>query len=451
MKLNEVLINKRTVKYDKSSSVGSRWLVVDESTNRVIETHATKPNAFSSVALPVHPLYETASPSRAPGHFIAGELFELGGSRWGVGLDSADEVIEFVGDNNRRSDQALAAARNFLNNLPEDDRTNAAKLRRAAARTQGATIRDISRLTQSLARRAAQASATSFEALGEIRRVGPTLRAALQNPYIRGFGRIAGATGLAANLIFSGMEIINDLENEAEDDPNVLEENMELRNIVVGQISVQVMFLLLQVMRNASLFNRALRWIKWTVRSAQGAAALTGVGTIPSVLSVLITEAGWLVAGWVITSPSVQRSLAEWMHGNIMGVFVGGLGAGVVMASSALDAAFDGQFGTGAFRRALGWERRDAEEAPEGEYSSSSEWAKLVFHGLLFPPGREQMLVPYIAPEQRAALLRQKLDLAEETPEPAQPVDPAQPAPTEPTPTSEPGLPVNPDAPPVPQ
>jgi hypothetical protein len=430
MKLSEVLINKRTLKYDKTSSDGSRWLVVDESTNRVIEKHVTKSTALSSVQLPVHTLTEAATPTptRAPGQFIAGELFELGASKWGIGLDSTDEIIEFVGDNTRRSDSALSAARNFLDNLPEADRTNATKIRRADARTQGATIRDISRLTQGLARRAAQASATSFEALGNITRVGPTLQAWLQNPFARGAVRILGATGVAYSLIVSGIEIINDLEIEAEDDPNVLEENMELRNIVVGQISAQLMFVLLQIMRNASLFNRALRWIKWTVRAAQGAAAATVVGTFPSLLSLLVTESAWLIAGLIISSPTVQRSLAEWFHGNIMGVFLGAVGAGVTMAATALDIALDGQYGSGAFRRALGWERSDAAEAPEGEYSTSSEWAKLVFHGLLFPPGKEQLLVPYISPEQRAALLRQSMGLEEEAPEAAPPSDTTPPA-----------------------
>ena len=421
MKLSEVIINNRKVKYDKSSPIGSRWLVVDESTDRVIEKHATKSNAFVSSGIPLtkKQIFEAATPP-ASGVFPVGNIFELGPNKWGVGLGSADEIIEFTGKNARNGNQALAAARNFLENVNEADRTDANKLRRAAARTQGAVIRDISRLTRGLTSRAAQASVATFDALGDISRVGPTLRAALQNPWMRGIGRIFGAAGLSANLIWTGIKIINDLENEAEDDPNLLEENMELRNIVVGQISIQLMFLLLQVFRNASLFNRALRAIKWTVRAAQGAAALTLAGTIPSLVSLLVTESAWLIAGFIITSPTVQRSLAEWLHGNVIGVLIGGVGAGVVMASTALDAALDGQFGSGAVRRALGWERSEAAEAEEGEYTSSSEWAKLVFHGLLFPPGREQMLVPYIAPEQRASMLRQVMELDE----PAAPAEP---------------------------
>lgn len=421
MKLSEVIINNRKVKYDKSSPIGSRWLVVDESTDRVIEKHATKSNAFVSSGIPLakKQIFEAATPPAA-GVFPVGNIFELGPNKWGVGLGSADDIIEFTGDNARNGNQALAAARNFLENVNEADRTDANKLRRAAARTQGAVIRDISRLSQSLTRRAAQASATTFDALGNISRVGPTLRAALQNPWMRGLGRIGGATGLSFALVWTGIEIINDLENEAEDDTNLRDDNMELTNIVVGQISIQLMFLLLQVFRNASLFNRALRAIKWTVRAAQGAAFATVAGSIPSLVSLLVTESAWLIAGFIIASPTVQRSLAEWLHGNIMGVLIGGVGAGVVMAATALDAALDGQYGSGAFRRALGWERSDAAEAEEGEYTSSSEWAKLVFHGLLFPPGREQMLVPYIAPEQRASMLRQVMELDEQA-APAEP------------------------------
>lgn len=222
--------------------------------------------------------------------------------------------------------------------------------------------------------------------------------------------------------------------------------------------------MLYQIMRTTSLFNRALSAIKWTVRAIQGGVAATGAGAIPSALSLLVTESAWLIAGWIITSPTVQRAIAEWIQDTIvLREIFSYTGAAVVAGADILDAALDGQFGTGELRDRLGFGRRDPEEAAEGEYHSSSEWAKLVFHDLLFPPGREQLLVPYIAPEERARLLREKMNLAEEagaepgmdtgTPleVPDNPEDLLPPTPGAEPATTEPGLPTNPDARPGPQ
>lgn len=445
MKLNEVLIKNKVIKYNASAPVGNRYIVLDESMNHVISKHATKESAEKQINKSKQIKIITEAAALPPsGVFPAGQIFPYGANGYAIGLGNADEVIRFTDASN--INRAQRAAQQFLNDMPEADRTNPAKLKTKAGPTK---VLRISSFTQGLNRRIATSEIKSFEALEKLPKIGPTLRKALDSPWWRGFGRILAGVGggltVAGGLVYTGIGVINDLENEAEADPSKLEENMELRNILVGQISVQVLFILRIIFGNARLFGRALNAIKWTVRAVQAGVAGTGVGAIPSAISFLITEAGWLIAGWVITRPSVQLAMAEWFHGNLIGVLLGFVGTAVVGAATLLDAAFDGQYGTGALRDSLGFGRREAEAAPDGEFTSSSEWAKLVFHGILFPPGQEQQLVPYIGPEQRATLLRQTMGLANATQgrgDGAAEVDRRRADAA----TSEPGMPVNPDA-----
>jgi hypothetical protein len=447
MKLNEVLIKNKVVQYNASAPIGNRYIVLDESMNRVISKHATKESAEKQINKPkqIKIIAENVLPLPRPpsGVFPAGQIFPYGMNGYAIGLGNKDEVIRFTDANINR---AQAEAQKFLDGMPEADRNDPAKLKRKAGPK---SVLKITSFTQGLNRRIAASEIKSFEALEKLPKIGPTLREVLDSSWWRGFGRILAGVGggltVAGGLVYTGIGIINDLENEAETDPSKLEENTELRNILVGQISVQVLFILRIIFGNARLFGRALNAIKWTVRAVQAGVAGTGVGAIPSAISFLITEAGWLIAGWVITRPSVQLAMAEWFHGNLIGVLLGVVGTTVVGAATLLDAAFDGQYGTGALRDSLGFGRKDPEAAPEGEFTSSSEWAKIVFHGLLFPPGQEQQLVPYIGPEQRATLLRQTMGL---TGEPqgrgngAAEVDRRRADAA----TSEPGMPVNPDA-----
>lgn len=411
MKLNEVLIKNKVVNYDSSAPTGNRYIVLDESMNRVISTHATRESAEKQIGkLRNSTVILEAAGTPPPGVFPAGQIFPYGANGYAIGLGDDQKVIRFT---NSDPNRALAQAQELLDNMDESDRTDPAKLR-AAGR---ANVLDISKFRQGLNRRIARSEIRTLQALESIEVKGTTLRAVLQSPWWRGVGRMTTGLGLGVALIWTMFGVINDLENEANDDPNKQEENMELRNILVGQVSVQLLIILRIIFGNARLFNRALAGIKWTVRTVQAGVASTGVGAIPSAISFLLTEAGWLVAGWIITRPGVQLAMAEWFHGNLIGVVLGFVGTGVVGAATLLDAAFDGEYGTGALRRELGWPTDGSpDEAAEGEVIGTSEWAKLVFHGLLFPPGREKLLVPYIAPEQRATLLRQVLGLTGEEP-----------------------------------
>lgn len=346
-------------------------------------------------------IFEDANPRL---EFMAGQLYPINGvtgDRWGVGLGGND-YIEFE---DVRGTRAREAAEQFIEGIDETDRTNTQALRRAAGNR---PIRRFDGFRDLGNRLAAKGSISQYSALSNIPRVGPTLQRILSNSWWAGFFRIIGAAGLSADIYFSSIEVINDLENEAREDPNREEELFQLRNILIAQMHVQIGLTLYQIMRTTSLFNRALRAIKWTVRSAQGAAALSGVGTLPSVFSLIITEAGWLVAGFVIANPTVQRAMAEYIQESMFAGIFDIAGQGISGAYQILDTALDGAFGTGAMRRNLGWDN-DQEEAADGEMITNSEWAKLVFHGLLFPPGAEKHLVPYINPNERTRLLQERL------------------------------------------
>lgn len=433
MKLLEVLVDHKEVKYLKNAPVGMRYAVVDESTKQILSKHPTKESAKKILGESQTKILKEASGAPPTDIFPAGELFPFdGGKTWAIGLGDGDRVIRFSGDT---PDKALEAANQFLENMDPAHRTRPRRLE-LAARSAGDNVKvveGLSKFRNTLQRRVAQANITSFQALEKVPRVGPTLRKILSSPWWRGAGRIFGGLTIGAELIWAGLSVLNDLDLELDQaqSPEEANEILELRNILVGQISIQLIIALRIIFGNARMFTRALRVIKWIVRVAQGAVAATVVGTIPSAVSLLVTESAWLIAGWVISSPTVQRAMAEWFHGNLMGDLLGGLGTGVVFAAKVLDELADGQFGTGALRDALDIESRQPDgSGEEGEYTSSSEWAKLVFHGLLFPPGRENLLVPYIPPEQRATLLRETMGLGESE-------TPAQGDQTEPVPNDE--------------
>jgi hypothetical protein len=364
-------------------------------------------------------------------NFPIGEMFSLDGTqgnKFGIGLGN-NEVIEFEtkGTNLTAKQQAETFLQDFRERkgLGNDARLDPADLRTAAKTAPNANVRDFSRFKDTLARRAANASASNYAMLERISVKGVTLNTILASPFWKGFFKILGAVAFPIAAYANAIEIINDLENEAKADPANAAEKEELRNILVAQLSAQVIFVLYLIFRNAALFRKALNAIKWTVRAVQGATAATGVGAIPSVLSLLITESGWLIAGWVISSATVQRALAEWIHGSMFAGIFNIAGAAVVTAAGALDSLLDGAFGTRALRRDLGWDEK-SEGAADKEVESSSAWAKLVFKGLLFPE-KKKILVPYMNANQRTRALEQKFGINQQ-PAPA-PADPNAPGP----------------------
>lgn len=456
MKLNEVLIRNKVVKYDSSAPLGSRYVVVDESMNRVISKTYNK-HVAKKYFVETEILKENTPPAdpRDYINFSAGQTFQIDQNTFAVGMDSSTEVIEFRSDGRdvpraqRRTAEQKAQA--FLKDIPASDRSDPSKLKLAAT-NKGLTISNYSGFIGTINGRIARATATTYDALEKLPAIGPTLRKLFNSPVARGITRVIAVLPLSiVGFFYQQMQVINDLEIEAQERPEDSQELVELRNILVAQNTATMLVMCYQITKSTSLFNRALQRIKWTVRAVQGAAAGTGVLAVGSALSFLVTEASWLIAGWIITSPTVQRAVAEWIQQTWASVVFNLVGGALVASVGTLDTLLDGEFGTGELRDSLGFGRREARPEGDGEYTSTSEWAKLVFHGLLFPPDREQLLVPYIGPEQRATLLRQTMGIAEETTAPpagdsAADVEADDAARVLPAQTSEPGMPVNPDA-----
>jgi hypothetical protein len=151
----------------------------------------------------------------------------------------------------------------------------------------------------------------------------------------------------------------------------------------------------------------------------------------------------------IVSMPAVQRALAEFIAGSVLGDWVAWAGAKGTAAIETASQLLDGRFGTAAMVKAMtGFDPKEATEGPTGEYYGDSEWAKNVFSGLLFPPSQASILVPYIPEQRREDLIAgvlnlNTMDTNNTAPAPSPGADPST--------SSEPGLPTNPDAVPGPQ
>tara|TARA_B100001287_G_scaffold102251_1_gene85902 strand:- start:1968 stop:3401 length:1434 start_codon:yes stop_codon:yes gene_type:complete len=271
-------------------------------------------------------------------------------------------------------------------------------------------------------------------------------------------------------MFFGVMAAVADVEveiQEAAGDPQRQTELEEIKSILQGQAFTYLMLPLAQMLAKTKLVKKMLSPIKWSVRAAQGAAAATGVGAAISIPSLLLSEAAWFLIPMIIAMPVVQRSIAEFLAGSFLGDVFEGVGETGMAALGVADRALDGKFGTGWFRDKMegdltprnldgsgsdvgtgrgGFEEK-IKKGRKGTYYGNSQWAKLVFGSILFPPDQKSRLVPYIAPSRREQLLNSLMEL---NPIDAQPQP--QPAPgANPNTSSQPGLPTNPDALPGPQ
>lgn len=357
---------------------------------------------------------EAALPSFQPG------IQEIDTNRWALFLDDGRSFYTF--DSEAKATQALNDATN--------PRVSPDEFRRQYGR---ATSNRWSRANL-------QMSMSEFEASGR-RNINGVVVKALRSPVWRGFFRTAGLVGMGTGAIMGSVAAIDEVMSDASLSQ---QEKEQERNILVGILGVELGLILTAIFRSGSLLRRALSGIRAIVRSVQIGAAATGVGTLPAIGSMILSEAGFFALTYAMSSPTVQRLLASWIKDTLIGDIIGGAGQAIGTTVSMLDQATDGAFGTAAVRRALGFDEGQASEEVDGEVFASSEWAKLVFHNLIFPSD-EKILVPYIDPDRREQIMFEKLNITStiNTDE-----EPAQETPAS---TSEPGLPTNPDARPGPQ
>ena len=227
----------------------------------------------------------------------------------------------------------------------------------------------------------------------------------LTSPKWRGAFRFFALAGLGAGAVMGSIAAIDEVMN----DPSMSQEEKEReRNILVGILSTELLLILMAIFRSGSLLRKAMRGLKALVRGIQIGAAVTGVGALPSLVSMILTESAWIAVGFAMSSSTVQRALAQYIKDTLVGDVFNFVGLSVGTAASLLDQATDGALGSAQIRRALGFEESAGEADVDGEVYASSEWAKLVFHDLIFP-SNEKVEVPYINPVRREELLFEKL------------------------------------------
>ena len=246
------------------------------------------------------------------------------------------------------------------------------------------------------------------------------------------------------------IENINLEIEEAQRSGGDVQRLQDIRNILQGQLVAYFAAQVARLLTKIRFVRALMAPIRMAVRGGQLATALTGVGAPAAFLSMIVTEALWIVIPLILSTSSIQRWLAEIIvDSTFKDIFVN-TGRSLENITNQAAIALDGKFGTGALAKAIsGFDPKET-EGVTGEYYGESEWAKLVFGTLLFPPSQKSRLVPYIPEGRRETLLTGTLGL--------NPIDAsasasdAQPAPgATPEPSSQPGMPVNPDAVPGPQ
>ena len=236
----------------------------------------------------------------------------------------------------------------------------------------------------------------------------------IQNPLIKGIGSLMGRLGPATTfvgMVFGCAIAVDDIEVEINEGAANVDELRKLQGVLQAQMFTYLVLGLKSIFGQRRLLRLVMLPIKAVVRTAQGVAVVSGVGTFPSLLSLIVTEAAWLIIPLIISTPYIQRALAEYIAASVLGDIVSGAGTYATNAVELASAMTDGAYGTDIMvnmltgRNASGFEQRGADGAPTGEYYSDSDWAKKVFGGLLFPPSQASILVPYINANRRDSLL----------------------------------------------
>ena len=230
---------------------------------------------------------------------------------------------------------------------------------------------------------------------------------------LRAVTAMAAAGGLAFSAYGSIIANIEEYEQAVREDPDLLEEYgsvEEYSRVAFGQLFAMFGVALAVAYRTPQTVFRI-------VRRASNAVALAatvgsgGAGAIPAIIGIVIREGSFFLISMALTSQTVQDALTRWLMGTTFGDLIGLFGDFVQTTAAALDEATNGLVGSQNLRRSLGFEQGDPTAAVQGEYVSSSEWAKLVFGPMLFPPAMERQMVPYISPARREELLSEALDI----------------------------------------
>ena len=250
---------------------------------------------------------------------------------------------------------------------------------------------------------------------GNAARRAPILAAIVNSNMFRIFTRMLGQVGLSGAAFYGVLGAIYDVET----DPNLSQEEKDERiNILWGQLSIQLLLIWSRIARNVTMVQKALSYIKNIIRAGQLAAAGSVVGAIPALISMIVTEASWLLISAALASPAVQRAFAEYMTQYTLGAWIGAIGsvAGPALSTAGriLDSVLPDSI-TGPIKELFGFDSEQKRGGREGEMYASTEWAKLTFSHLLFPDAMDPTLVPYISPARREDLMFEVLGITQQS------------------------------------
>ena len=231
------------------------------------------------------------------------------------------------------------------------------------------------------------------------------------SPYFTGFFKLLGILGI--NVALYKTYIINYDQVASTPDSEFKEggaaEKEELLDIITGLFVSQVILvtsMAFRVIRVVTLVNL----IRTPIRAMQLGGAATGVGTVPSLITMIVTEAAFWGATYLLTRPGVQMKLAEYIASVGASVFFGAVGAAADTIAVSLNSVTNGALGGATLRDALTF-KKGVKKMPTGTAHASSEWAKLAFQDMIFPPDMEKVKVPYLILGDRTNAIYDALEI----------------------------------------
>ena len=248
------------------------------------------------------------------------------------------------------------------------------------------------------------------------------LTSVFNNPIFKGFLKLLSIFGvnylLYQSFIVNYDEVKNTPASEFDDGAA---EKEELLDVITGLFVSQVI-LVLSMMFRAVRTVTVINLIRTPIRLIQAGAAATGVGTIPSLISMIITEAAFWGATYLLTRPAFQMKLAEWIANTVASPIFETIGNAADVAAISLNTMTEGAFGGATLRDALTFEG-GVKKMPTGTAYSSSEWAKIAFQDMIFPPDMEKVKVPYLILGDRTNAIFDALDI-DQSERPAESLNP---------------------------
>ena len=316
--------------------------------------------------------------------------------------------------------------------------------------------------------------------IGAINRASfPKTTALMNSGFGRVFMRLVRAFLVEEQIRNSILITMANIEGEFAAGEITEAEYVDKIQVAWGMYAVQLTAIMLATLRAGKSGAAIIRGIRTVVRGGQLAAGATGIGTVPAILSAIATEAGFQLAIYLITQPAVQKALVDWIvawgQESLFGAMIqGGVeSAGNLLngAASVLNNITGGLVGSEDFfaasgaAEASGFTDPGARDIPgiNGQAYATSQWARLVFQDMIFPPGSslESKRVPYYNRRQREMMMAEDFGSLTTAPvaggrgdgnaEVERRRQDGNQAPPAPITTSEPGMPVNPDATPGPQ